>query len=843
MPTDNIGTIYTPSIYGRKSFPLKHKSSPIFYKTFNPSSSAIVNLITDVITIPNHFFKTGEPLKYTYNSGDTPIGIDGNSPGAAGITTFPDIVYPVVVDKDRIRVALGDTYAKTNQYVDIVSLGIGTAHSFEAFKQNSKCLININGVIQSPISIASTVKVISYTSASLEVEKLENIKTGTCLKVNNELVRVSAINYSTKVLTISRGPDVLGSEIVPFDNSLNGSYIDILAGNYNIIKDILYFDEAPLENKTLIFKIPLTDIVFSSSSFNLITDEVKTGTQVLVIWDNPPQELPDQKFYYLIQNSPNNFSLANTFGDAFKNVKVTFSNTSLNGNPVSKVKFVYYYPSENNTFNGRVFLRSNYDGNQVFDDISEQFTGITSAFELKSSGISTVGIKSDNGILLLNNVFQYPGSDEAFSFVENASKTFINFVGFGTTGFTGKPYDINVKDYPRGGIIVSYGTTSGTNYQISTSFYNVPLSGSGTGIGASVSFDTDFYGNITNLRFVNRGYNYKSGDILIPSNTVGLGTQVQNDKLHITIQEVTKDTFNAWDVGILDKLDDLSSKVTGKRKTFNLTKNGLAVSLEADAIYEVELQYNLLVFVNDVLQTPGLSYSFIRGSSITFSEPIPKGSNVKVYVYKGYTGDTFNAGGLGKLKIGDNLQLQQDFYSPPPLAQKKRIIKEIVTSDVLRTNVYNDLGLSDDSSQKRSVTWTRQKVDLIIDGDYVSKSRLEQNSGIGSFSIITQNVTVGVGTTVGITTTLGTFVGFCTNIIGINTNVGVGSLIQVGDYVEGTYVAVGATIVSIGASNINIGAASSGTSTGSGNLFLGITSYSSSPTGINTIPLIFYRKS
>ena len=241
MPTDNIGTIYTPSIYGRKSFPLKHNTFPIFYKTFNPQDSTVVNLTTDSIQIPNHFFKTGEPLKYSYNPGDTPIGIDGTSPGAAGITTFPDVVYPVVVDKDHIRVAFGDTYAKANQYVNITSLGIGTIHAFEAFKQNSKCLININNVIQSPISIASTVKVISHTSNSLVVENLENIKVGTCLKIQTELVKVSSVNYTTKEVILTRGPEVLGSEIIPFEPSLDGSYISILAGNYNIIKDIDMF--------------------------------------------------------------------------------------------------------------------------------------------------------------------------------------------------------------------------------------------------------------------------------------------------------------------------------------------------------------------------------------------------------------------------------------------------------------------------------------------------------------------------------------------------------------------------------------------------------------------------
>ena len=57
MPSNDIFTIYTPSIFGRTSFPLRHKSVPIFYKEFNSSDSDVVDLTTDIITIPNHFFK------------------------------------------------------------------------------------------------------------------------------------------------------------------------------------------------------------------------------------------------------------------------------------------------------------------------------------------------------------------------------------------------------------------------------------------------------------------------------------------------------------------------------------------------------------------------------------------------------------------------------------------------------------------------------------------------------------------------------------------------------------------------------------------------------------------
>lgn len=190
MPINEIGTIYTPSVYGRNCFPLKHNNEPIFYKTFNAEDGEIVDINSDVIYIPNHFFKTGEPLSYKYGSSSTPVGISTLSPGELGVTTqFPSIVYPIVVDKDNIQIALGSTYATSNLAVDITSLGIGTDHSFECFKQNSKCLITINNIIQSPVSLGSTVTILGYSVNTLEVDSLQNIKIGTCLRVDGEICK------------------------------------------------------------------------------------------------------------------------------------------------------------------------------------------------------------------------------------------------------------------------------------------------------------------------------------------------------------------------------------------------------------------------------------------------------------------------------------------------------------------------------------------------------------------------------------------------------------------------------------------------------------------------------
>lgn len=260
--------------------------------------------------------------------------------------------------------------------------------------------------------------------------------------------------------------------------------------------------------------------------------------------------------------------------------------------------------------------------------------------------------------------------------------------------------------------------------------------------------------------------------------------------------------------------------------TLTETVNNISrrVSLESEIGSEIELAYNLLVFVNDVLQFPGRSYEFNGGSQITFAEPIPLGSTLKVYFYKGASTDSQFFTSKTKVKEGDGLQITQNIYDSPPVQQLPRTAIRIVSSDTLRTEIYENIGISDSSDQLRSISWTPQSKDLIINGEYVSKSRDEQNSEILTFSKLTNYVIVGVGvTTVGISTSDAIFVGVNTDVIGINTLSGIGSLVQIRDYVEGQYLGYGVTVVSIGSSSI------------------GLSTTSISPSGTNLSSISFYR--
>ncbi|MEC8551714.1 MAG: hypothetical protein VXY93_14560, partial [Pseudomonadota bacterium] len=167
-------------------------------------------------------------------------------------------------------------------------------------------------------------------------------------------------------------------------------------------------------------------------------------------------------------------------------------------------------------FSGRTFLRSNYTTNMLFDDISDDFTGIGKTYSLTVGGASTSsGIGVGNGVLFINGVFQTPltannvGNNYEFISDTTAGVSTVQFTGI--TSENGdviiSESDINQNQVPRGGIIVSLGSTAGLGY--------APLQGAkvratknsaggltsivgiGTSSGFNLGIQTAAYDNIT----------------------------------------------------------------------------------------------------------------------------------------------------------------------------------------------------------------------------------------------------------------------------------------------------------------------------------------------------------
>ena len=164
------------------------------------------------------------------------------------------------------------------------------------------------------------------------------------------------------------------------------------------------------------------------------------------------------------------------------------------------------------TFNGRVYLRQDYSENRVFDDISGGFTGIAATHPLRVGGASTIGIQTGSSILLLNGIFQTPstfnnlGNNYEFSEIGGES----NVIFTGITSSNGQKIisdtDVNQNQLPRGGVIVSLGSTGGLGVApLSGAKVKANINGSGSiveivGIGttgSSFGISTAKYNHLT----------------------------------------------------------------------------------------------------------------------------------------------------------------------------------------------------------------------------------------------------------------------------------------------------------------------------------------------------------
>ena len=753
----------------RLDFDVRYSGTPIFVKTFNPFTTSILNPETGIFTIPNHFFSTGEELYY--EPGSSFVGVAGTGIGIGltesylGVTTniLPPVVYALKINDSQFRLSTKKQYANAGIYVTFTTaVGSGNVHTLEMSKKLEKSLISLNGVVQKPLSfvpisynVANNFGQVSTATTYFALSGISSIKPKDVLKISSEYCNVVEVGFGTTssgpitglgtfpLVQVNRG--FVGSSATTHND---GSPVEIYRGAYNITKNKIWFTEAPKGN---------------------------------------PRQIRDR------------------------------SNI--------------LYPKT--TFTGRVYLRNDYATNTIYDDISDRFTGIGQTYTLTVRGINTTGIETGNGVLFLNDIFQTPTTDN------NAGNNF-SLGGFGTgissvtfSGITSTngqiviSSDVNQNQLPRGGVIVSLGSTSGagfaplvgaavtavvgaggsivsvglgtldvfgsgyrspvsiaitdsshtgtaasitavvgaggtlsfvvnsggTGYNTSTVKINVPqpsyenLSVVGTyraGIGSTTvtgsnllltldvgAISTTGIGStlfeVSSFKIARPGYGFRIGDKFKPVGLVtarGLSAPLQDFEL--TVLDVFTDSFSFWQFGELDYIDSIKNLQNGVRKRFPLYYNGQLLSFEIDpsdtSSVNIDLNAVLLIFINGVAQEPGTSYVFEGGTSFVFADPPRSEDNVAVFFYRGTRGtDSFTVNINETLKIGDSVQIFRNNEYPSTVTQEIRDITNIVGSDKIETNIYTGAGI--DETFFKPLTWIKQKVDKVINGDVVSKSR------------------------------------------------------------------------------------------------------------------------
>ena len=259
----------------KRSFDLYHKKLPILKRTFRGNNSSGVNLPADRINIPNHYFSTGEEVVYDFG-GDEPIGIATTTIAGIGLTDqLPSNLYIVKVNDLSVRVAASASEALKAypEYLKLTSYGVGSQHSFTGKRGNSRSLITIDNMIQSPIVSAGKTTSLFANVALKDIRVKVNDPSvfiaGDIFKVDDEIMRVKSVGFgSTNTLLVNR----FWMGTLPGIHS-EGAVCETLKGDYNIVENKIHFYDAPYGKVPIVSENPRYDEVDylgiqTSSSFS-----------------------------------------------------------------------------------------------------------------------------------------------------------------------------------------------------------------------------------------------------------------------------------------------------------------------------------------------------------------------------------------------------------------------------------------------------------------------------------------------------------------------------------------------------------------------------------------------
>ena len=466
----------------RTNFTLTHEGKPIYVKTFDPADTTKINYSTGVFTLRDHFFNTGEELIYRPTStfagiGTQPMGI-GATVNHLGIVTdkLPDRVYPIAITPDTFRLSTTPQFAAAGISVTFTDSGIGNAHELEFTKKLSKTVIAIDGIVQQPITFTPINHKLDFNGhylsggipagiSTFNITGISSIQPRDLLRVDDEYMKVIEVGLSTNVSGEILGP-------------INGLIAAGLAATFPTVAV-----QRGSVGSAATSHLDGSNVQIYRGALNIVGNEVH--------FIDPPKG--------------NNRARRNE----------------------SNLPYVTAQ------FSGRTFLRSDYDTNMVFDDISDSFTGIGKTYTLKVGGADTTGVNAGNGILFINGVFQTPSTENNAGNnyeIDNDSTVGITSVIYtGITSVDGSfiqsDFDINQNQLPRGGLIVSLGSTPGLGY--------APLVGAeikvlknSTGqltdligintVGSAVAISTALYNNITGILEIETddSHNILGGDLV-----------------------------------------------------------------------------------------------------------------------------------------------------------------------------------------------------------------------------------------------------------------------------------------------------------------------------------------
>ena len=758
----------------KRAFGLTHNNNEIFERYFVGNDSNIVSVDNNTITIPNHFFVSGEKIKYHHvGTASSAVGVGTTSFTGVGNTTFlpEENIFAIKVDDNTIKLATSAANAlqEVPIAVELESVGIGTSHRFVATNQNAKVMVAIDNVLQSPV-VATAVTTGISTNVTIfdEQVKFSGITSffgSDLIQIGDEIMKIEGIGIGvTNAIRVRRG--WLGTRPGAADT---GALVTKVTGNYNIVDNVLNFVEAPFGNTPIgsttnppderdfvgittgssfqgrtFIRSGITGSSNNSYSRNYIFDNINSGfngttnqftlqqagSNITGIEDENAIILVNDVFQ--IPSSTEDYTLNETSGIT----SITFNGTSPQ-TPLGPDVGISSFPK-----GGVIVSVGSTEGFGYQPLVAAGGTAIISGFgTISSISIGNSGSGYRSGIQTTVNVGVGTSSTGTgnIQFVGVASISNGNIVSVAITnpgvGFTHTNQPFVVFDAPAA-------------YSDMRLFYS---SSSVAGVGTEAVADV-VVGNgssVIDFEIKNTGYGYREGAILTVAigGTTGIPTtsSFSGNEFQITVDEIADDKFSGWSVGTLQVLDNIEELIDGARKDFPLKLNGAITSIVSAPGSKIDVQDVLIIFVNDVLQEPGVGYEFAGGSTLTFTEALKIGDKVTIIFYKGNgDSDVIFRDVIETVKKGDTLQLKHMAgLQAQSLDEDERSVLNVLSTGNVATNPYAGPGNTNDVTLSRPVTWCRQTEDKIIEGIPTGKDRELYEPVINPTSYIIKNVGVG----------------------------------------------------------------------------------------------------
>jgi photosystem II stability/assembly factor-like uncharacterized protein len=654
------------------------------------------------------------------------------SPIELGTKVLPRELYVLKLNDNEFRVS----GLSTSVFLDLVGIGSGS-HSLSYENPNSSVIITIDGVIQSALrrkslEITLSEPISTATTTSINVSSgISSLNTNDIINIDNELLLVKSIGVSSENnIEVDRGY----FDSIPGIHTV-GAACTVLTGDFKIIGDTIYFTTPPYGK---VGPVGLeTGSTFAGRIFSRKFDPSSPMDMNIILDDISLSFTGSATSQFLLKSE------GQSVQTLFNNVN---DSSNINNNPIILINNVFQNPSDKYVIDDSVENNIEFvDGVPAAGKIVR--VGITSGLGyqplLVASAEATVSSSGTISSIILKG--------EGGGYRQPPVISIASTIGFGasvvaTVGLGGTITGFTIIDPGFG-----YTTTSIPSVVIGipTGYSNLPLEyfeSSGSGQQAKITVDVGMGSSIISFKFDQPGFGYKVGDVLfVPGITTNPYFSGVSTTFLITVEEVQTDKFSGFYPGQFIKFSDISNQFNGFRKRFTLRAiiNGESqiINLKTPIGSDLDITNNIFIYLNDVLQTPGESYTF-SGSRLIFTEAPKSDSLCNIFYYRGSSVDVEEVVPPATIKEGDFIIIKENKNDPFDIDQFDRVVKNIISSDQFDTFTYDSIGISSDPNKERPLTWIKQQNDRIINGSIYSKARPDLKSVIRPQATIIKNVNI-----------------------------------------------------------------------------------------------------